>query len=139
MLESGSCSFLATTIACENFAMSRCRAILMGAILSLSGAESTLGSDWIFDSGPYTRNPKTGQRVDQFKALPHIDRIPFEKFFSEDGPHPFGMDWWMGDWGMGGYGYGFGEEGFDWGGFGGFGAWGGLPYDVPFSLPFFEL
>jgi hypothetical protein len=118
--------------------MSRCRAILMTTVLALSGADSALSGDWIFDSGPYTRNPKTGQRVDQFKALPHIDRIPFEKFFSEDGPHPFGMDWYLGDWGMGGYGYGFGEEGFDFGGFGGFGAWGGLPYDVGFGMPFID-
>ena len=109
--------------------MSCCRAILIGTILSLSGADSALSSDWIFDSGPYTRNPKTGQRVDQFKALPQIDRIPFEKFFSEDGPHPFGMDWYLGDWGFGGYGggFGYGNMGFDWGGFGGFRRLGRAP------------
>jgi hypothetical protein len=105
------------------------KAVFLLHALLLSSASAS-ADDWIFDNGPYTRNPKTGERVDQYKALPKIDRIPFEKYFSEDGPHPFGMDYWLGDWGWGGgyggYGLGYGGEMF--------------PYtfgDVQFTEPFF--
>jgi hypothetical protein len=77
-------------------------------------ASPAISADWIFDNGPYTRSATTGKRVDQYKALPQVDRIPFEKFFSEDGPHPAGLDWWT-DWGWGGWGF----DGYG-GGFGGF-------------------
>ncbi|HZZ28138.1 MAG TPA: hypothetical protein VFE46_09055 [Pirellulales bacterium] len=102
--------------------------------LACSGASAALSADWIFDNGPYTRSAKTGKRVDQYQALPHVDRIPFEKFFSEDGPHPFGMDWWT-DWGGGWGGYGWG--GFDaaaspymWGNTGMMG-----PFMYPWGMP----
>jgi hypothetical protein len=113
--------------------MHRFRTTVAGMLLTLVGATGDAG-DWIFDDGPYTRSPKTGQRVDQYKAPPKVDRIPFRQFFSEDGPHPFGMDWW------GGYGYG-------WGGWYGGGmypefgwgmspyAFGGYPYGGPYIYP----
>ena len=85
--------------------------------------------DWIFDSGPYKRSATTGKRVSQYQPLPKIDRIPFQQFFSEDGPHPFGMDWWYGDpsW------YGGGYSGFDYGLSPE--AWGGYPYGRPYIYP----
>jgi hypothetical protein len=88
------------------------------AITLLAGSPGlSEAGDWIFDSGPYTRSATTGKR------------IPFQQFFSEDGPHPFGMDWWYGDpyWNGGGYSgfdYGLSPE-----------AWGGYPYGRPYIYP----
>jgi hypothetical protein len=117
------------------------RNFILAAVLSPFAAEASAG-DWIFDNGPYTRSPTTGKRVDQYKAPPKVDRIPFQQFFSEDGPHPFGMDWW-GGYGYGGYGYGWGAgmyPEYGWGmssyGFGGYpmGGYGG-PYIYPMGTP----
>jgi hypothetical protein len=109
--------------------------VFVAALLSLC-ANTVLAADWIFDNGPYTRSATTGKRVDRYKALPKVDRIPFEKFFSEDGPHPGGLDWWT-DWGWMGEGYG----GWGWGGadmpYGGWGentAFTG-PYIYPWGAP----
>jgi hypothetical protein len=98
------------------------------ALLAGSPALSDAG-DWIFDSGPYTRSATTGKRVAQYQPLPKVDRIPFQQFFSEDGPHPFGMDWWYGD----PYWYGGGNAGFDYGLSPE--AWGGYPYGRSYIYP----
>ncbi len=106
--------------------------VLLCALTIYSGPAnySAAAEDWIFAPGPYSNSPKTGQRVDQYQPLPKVDRIPFDKFFAEDGPHPFGMDYWWGSnyWSGGGYGWG-----------GGYGmspyAWGGYPYALPLGMP----
>jgi hypothetical protein len=108
--------------------MSRLYALALGTLLTLD-CFSADGQDWIFDSGPYTRSAKTGQRVDQYKPLPKVNRIPFQQFFSEEGPHPFGMDWWGGD----PYWYGGGYPEYQWG-VSPY-AWGGYPYGGPYIYP----
>ncbi len=47
--------------------------------------------DWIFDAGPYSQSPKTGQRVDQYAKKKPDDRIPYDQYFSPNGPQPYGM------------------------------------------------
>jgi hypothetical protein len=100
------------------------------AAYSSAGAQ-----DWMFDKAPYTNNPKTGQRVEEYKAKPKVDRISAEKFYSINGPHPFGPEAWeSAPWQLlegpepyaGGYGYNgsFGSYG-SYGTYGGFGGYGG--------------
>jgi hypothetical protein len=106
--------------------------------LLLFGSPGGLSAeDWIFDSGQYTRNPTTGKRVDQYQALPKVTRIPFDKFFSDDGPHPYAMDWlYGGGWGWYGANAPFlDDEGYGgWGGWGGGYPWGG-GYIYPWGVP----
>jgi len=49
-------------------------------------------NDWIFDNGPYTRNPKTGQPIWQYShgKTPHHD--PNAAFDSPHSPFPFAPD-----------------------------------------------
>jgi hypothetical protein len=99
-------------------------------LLMVAGPNGLAAENWIFDSGPYTRSVATGKRVDQYEPLPHVDRIPFEKYFSEDGPHPFAMDWWWGgDWSW--YG-GENQAGFDGGDSP---LWGAYPFAGPYIYP----
>lgn len=49
------------------------------------------GADWIFSPGPYTNDPKTGRPVDQYQPEAAAVRVPYDKYFSADGPDPFGM------------------------------------------------
>jgi hypothetical protein len=98
-----------------------CRAFaaLFVVSLSLTGARA---DDWIFDNGPYTVNPETGARVEQYKKPKEPKPVPYDKFFSNDGPHPY-IPWWYyeDEEGWPGYGYGFGD----------------VPYgNIPFSAPF---
>jgi len=110
----------------------------------VAGASSAPAQDWMFDKAPYSNDPKTGKRVDQYKAKPKVERISAEKFYSIDGPHPFGpFAWESAPWQLlegpgayaGGYGYngGFGSYGSygtygGYGGYGGFGGYGGSFY-----------
>ena len=100
--------------------MLRCRAILIGVLLL--SCSTALAQTWIFESGDYTHD-ENGVRVNQYEELPTVERIPFREFFSEDGPHPFGMDYWT-DWYHGGW--------FDFGGF----YWDGIQY-LPPTYPMF--
>jgi hypothetical protein len=108
-------------------------------LLCICAGGAIAGESWIFDSGPYTRSATTGKRVVQYQALPKVTRIPFDKFFSEDGPHPFAMDWWYGgDYGWGGWGGGWGWGGIDNPGF--YGGefpymWGDMSIPGPFIYP----
>jgi hypothetical protein len=92
--------------------MLRLRAILFAVFLiagSIAHAQS-----WVFKSGDYTRDPETGTRVNQYEELPTVERIPFREYFSEDGPDPFGMDYWYdSSWYRGSW---FDFGGFDWDG-----------------------
>ena len=94
-------------------------------------ASSARAQDWMFDKAPYTNDPKTGQRVEEYKAKPKVKRISAEKFYSIDGPHPFGpFAWESAPWQLlegpapysGGYGYNgsFGSYGTQ-GSYGGYG------------------
>ena len=85
--------------------------------------------DWIFRRGLYSNNPKTGERVTQYRHKKRAYRDP-NAFF--DSPHmyffgmyPFG-GMYGGFGGLGGLG-GFGGLG-GLGGFGGYGGYGGYPY-----------
>jgi hypothetical protein len=100
-------------------------ALVLVAVL-LCGASSALGADWTFDQSLYTNSPTTGKRVDQYKKIKPVDRIPFQKFFSEDGPHPFEEY-------SSGYGSGFGDGwGYGYGGYGGYGA--AYPFVGPYPM-----
>jgi hypothetical protein len=78
--------------------------------LLLTGALA-VADDWIFDQSEYSNNKVTGQRVDQYQKIKPVDRIPFSKYFSEDGPHPFEL--YSSGYGSGyGYGYGYGYGAF---------------------------
>jgi hypothetical protein len=92
--------------------------------LLICGAASALADDWIFDKSLYTNSPSTGKRVEQYKKIKPVDRIPFEKFFSEDGPHPFEEY-------SSGYGSGFGNGWYGYG-YGGYGA--AYPFVGPYPL-----
>ena len=96
------------------------RRMLLTVAVLLGGARAGLGADWIFDNGPYTRDPKTHQRVDQFRKPAKAERIPYDQYFSKDGPGTQLPYWYyedqlflpggefFGPFGFGGYGGGFG-------------------------------
>jgi hypothetical protein len=52
---------------------------------------------WVFRSGDYTHDPESGKRVNQYEELPMVGRIPYHEYFSEEGPDPYGMDYWSRD------------------------------------------
>ena len=61
--------------------------VVIGSVIALTrGAD---GGDWIFDKSTYTNDPTSGQRVDQYQAVKPVYRIPYSKYFSPDGPHPY--------------------------------------------------
>jgi hypothetical protein len=43
-------------------------------------------ADWIFDHGQYTNDKKTGKRVEQYKKAKTPTLVPYDKYFSKDGP-----------------------------------------------------
>ncbi len=71
------------------------RVLLLAAVIFFTGSSSR-GSDWIFDYGPYTANPK-GHRVDQYKKHKAAIKIPYSKYFSDDGPSPYIPYWYYQD------------------------------------------
>ena len=101
---------------------------LIATIVTLAVSGSPLAAkDWIFDDGPYTVDPKTGKRVDQFQKKVTPTAIPYDQYFAPNGPGSYvpwgyyqenlGMGFLYGG-AMGGYegepiGYGgFGGAGF---------------------------
>jgi hypothetical protein len=54
------------------------------ATAAFSGAH-----DWMFDNGPYTRDPKTGERVWQYAQGETPRRNPNAVFDSPHSPYPF--------------------------------------------------
>ncbi len=86
--------------------------------------------DWIFDDGPYTVDPKTGKRVDQFQKKVIPTAVPYDEYFGPNGPGAWipwgyyeenlGMGFMYG--GYGGYGGGYG-----YGGYGGYSFGSGYP------------
>ncbi len=106
---------------------------LLGAALLAGIPQSGYAIDWIFDNGPYTRDPKTGQRVDQYRKPAKANRIPYDQYFSKDGPGTQLPYWYYEDQLFLPGGEFFGPFGF--GGFGGYGGgWGG-GFAAP-SLPY---
>ncbi|HTU26610.1 MAG TPA: hypothetical protein VMF30_14480 [Pirellulales bacterium] len=103
------------------------RAILIATIVTftLGLSQSHAAKDWIFDDGPYTVDPKSGKRVDQFQKKAQSVQIPYEKYFGPNGPGA-----WI-PWGYYeenfpiGVGFGFGYGG---GGYAGYGEAGGFGY-----------
>jgi hypothetical protein len=66
------------------------RVLLVAVVVTASlGPACATAADWIFDYGKYTADPKTGKRVDQFQKPKPANRVPYYKFFSPDGPHPY--------------------------------------------------
>jgi hypothetical protein len=104
--------------------MLRLRAILFTVFLiagSIAHAQS-----WVFRSGEYTHDPDTGKRVNQYEELPTVERIPFQEYFSEDGPKPYGMGTWYDfSWYRGGW--------FDFGGY----DWSGIQRVLPTTYPIY--
>lgn len=112
---------------------------LLCGLLLVVAPHTCVAVDWIFDNGPYTRNPKTGKRVDQYRKPAKANRIPYDDYFSKDGPGTELPYWYYQD-----QLYLPGGELFGpFGGYGGFGGgWGGglglpsLPYGglpVPYA------
>ena len=113
-------------------------ALLIATTITLVlGLAQAQAKDWIFDDGPYTVDPKTGKRVDQFqkKAVPMA--IPYDEYFGPNGPGSWipwgyyqenlgvGFLWGgYGGYGYGGEGYGYGAYGFG----GGYPAFGGYAF-----------
>src|SRR5262245_47854914 len=96
-----------------------CASIALAACLWNSAS----ANDWIFDNGPYTRDAKTGERVEQYQKPKTPTLIPYSKYFSPDGPHPYIPYWYYEDaLGFPGYGGGYGGYGYGFGG--GYGAYG---------------
>jgi hypothetical protein len=93
---------------------------LLGGLLLFVVPQTCQAVDWIFDNGPYTRNPKTGKRVDQYRKPAKANRIPYDDYFSKDGPGTELPYWYyqdqlylpggefFGPFGFGGYGGGWG-------------------------------
>lgn len=111
---------------------------LLCGLLLVVAPQTCLAIDWIFDNGPYTRNPKTGKRVDQYRKPAKANRIPYDDYFSKDGPGTELPYWYYEDqlYLPGGelFGAGFGGFGGGWGGGGGPGL--SLPYGrmpVPYA------
>ena len=106
------------------FARALLVAVVVGSGLGFHGAQA---ADWIFDYGEYTADPKTGQRVEQYQKPKPANRVPYYKFFSPDGPHPYIPYWYYenevgfpGSFNSMPYGFGYGgNAGFDNPGFGG--------------------
>jgi hypothetical protein len=65
------------------------RALLFAAVVLAGNTPAVAVNDWIFDYGPYSANPTTGHRVDQYKKAKVAKRIPYAKYFSDDGPAPY--------------------------------------------------
>ena len=55
------------------------KTLLCGLLLAVA-PQTCLAIDWIFDNGPYTRNPKTGKRVDQYRKPAKANRIPYDEY-----------------------------------------------------------
>jgi len=96
--------------------MKRRTLIHAALILTVILPAAARASDWIFDAAPYTNNPLTGQRVEQYQKKVVPKPLSYDKFFSPNGPGAYippyyyeqeGM--WGGPWG---YGYGMGGFGF---------------------------
>ena len=102
------------------------RFLLVGVMVAGSfGPACARAADWIFDYGQYTADPKTGQRVEQFQKPKPANRVPYYKFFSPDGPHPYIPYWYYedalgfpGDFNSMPYGIGGGDPGIGGGNFG---------------------
>ncbi|HEX4142355.1 MAG TPA: hypothetical protein VHY91_02300 [Pirellulales bacterium] len=99
------------------------RAILIATIVTVGVGLSPLGAkDWIFDDGPFTVDPKTGKRVDQYQKKAVPTAVPYDQYFSPNGAGayiPFGYyeeNLGIG-FGYGGYG-GYGGGGYGYGGYG---------------------
>jgi len=86
--ETGSSKF--THLGVAMYARSIRGILFSGLMLGLLVASSSIGrADWIFDKSYFTNSPKTGERVDQYQAIKPVYRVPYSKYFSPDGPHPF--------------------------------------------------
>ena len=106
------------------------RAILIAAIITLGlGLTPTQGKDWIFDDGPYTVDPKTGKRVDQFQKKAISKAVPYSEYFGPNGPGAW-IPWGYYEenlglgYGYGGWGYGGGYAGYGGYGYGAYGSYG---------------
>ncbi len=74
------------------------RALLfVSALLVCSIALPVAASDWIFDYGPYTTSSHSKHRVDQYKKNKASVKIPYSKYFSDDGPSPYIPYWYYQD------------------------------------------
>jgi hypothetical protein len=106
------------------------RALLVAVLVFFSAALESGANDWIFDYGPYSANKK-GHRVDQYKKNKAAVKIPYSKYFSNDGPSPYIPYWyWQDELGpLNGF-YGGG------GGYGGGMYGGGISGTIPISNPF---
>jgi hypothetical protein len=70
------------------------RAIVVAAVL-FAASQAAVANDWIFDYGPYTGHH--GHRVDQYKKNKKAVKIPYSKYFSNDGPSPYIPYWYYQD------------------------------------------
>ena len=100
------------------------RALIL-ATLVVGGIElPAVASDWIFDYGPYTTGSHSKHRVDQYKKNKSAVKIPYSKYFSDDGPSPYIPYWYYQDelgplngfYGGGGAAYGGGTNALPTGG-----------------------
>jgi hypothetical protein len=48
---------------------------------------------WIFAPGRYTNDPVTGKRVEQFKKIAPVERVPNDLYYAPSGDHPYGPDY----------------------------------------------
>ena len=61
------------------------------SMVAASLAADNTSEDWIFDKARYSDNRTTGNRAIQYASPKPADRVPYAKYFSADGPHPFGF------------------------------------------------
>jgi hypothetical protein len=72
------------------------RAWIVAVVVFLGAVSPAWANDWIFDYGPYSTN-KQGHRVDQYKKNKAAVKIPYSKYFSNDGPSPYIPYWYYQD------------------------------------------
>ena len=77
----------------KNWCLTRCglaAGVVALGLIALT-AWSAYGADWMFSPGPYTNDAKTGKPVDQYQPEAAAVRVPYDQYFSADGPDPYGM------------------------------------------------
>lgn len=68
--------------------------LAMGAValgFAALSAWPASGGDWMFSPGLYTNDPHTGKPVSQYKPEAPSQLVPYDQYFSADGPDPYGM------------------------------------------------